>query len=508
MCPASPEPTSPSGTPLLARAPWRLIAIIALAGVALRGLLLWLVLPLDIQSDEANYLYLALANERFGIYLDQHRYYWPPGYTWLMTKSIHAFGIDGLNVLRAFQVSLSSVIGVTTMLFAWRLFSTRAAVVAGVLWAVNLPLGAFTHLLWTETIFLALLLPALWHLLAALDRADAGEDREATRRLLLCGALFGLALYIKEYVLFLVPVLGVVIAVRSRDTGLAESLRRASLPILTVAVVSLPWTLRNHEVYGRTVIGGATLGENVFIGLNARSMNFDVLPLRKRRADLELPQIETLARASFTEVPAGWDPIDRDGNGAIEVRDAGWDRESEAIHAIDRHSAQLRQGLSFAAEHPAWTVRTRLKKWSELVTPLSFFSRHQAMAMYPEGGAVAGVLRGPLVLLALLMSSLTMTLGAAGFFLTLRGGPGRTVFSVLIGYVALTSLLVAMSRFRVPLEPILITLTAGFLAHGLQVRSRPRLAGLAATLLVLCGLWWISWPETVAAAQMALGVTP
>ena len=237
-------------------------------------------------------------------------------------------------------------------------------------------------------------------------------------------------------------------------------------------------------------------------------MNFDVLPLRKRRADLELPQIETLARASFTEVPAGWDPIDRDGNGAIEVRDAGWDRESEAIHAIDRHSAQLRQGLSFAAEHPAWTVRTRLKKWSELVTPLSFFSRHQAMAMYPEGGAVAGVLRGPLVLLALLISSLTMTLGAAGFFLTLRGGPGRTVFSVLIGYVALTSLLVAMSRFRVPLEPILITLTAGFLAHGLQVRSRPRLAGLAATLLVLCGLWWISWPETVAAAQMALGVTP
>ena len=70
MCPASPEPTSPTGAPLLARPPWRLIATIALAGVALRGLLLWLVLPLDIQSDEANYLYLALANERFGIYLD------------------------------------------------------------------------------------------------------------------------------------------------------------------------------------------------------------------------------------------------------------------------------------------------------------------------------------------------------------------------------------------------------------------------------------------------------
>lgn len=491
----------------LARAPWGTIATIALVGVALRGLLLWLVLPLDIQSDEANYLYLALAKERLGIYYDQHRYFWPPGYPWLLSKSIHAFGIEGLNVLRAFQVALSSVIGVTTMLFAWRLFSRRAAIVAGVIWAVDLPLGAYTHFLWTETVFLSLLLPALWHFVRALDLADEGDDLGATRRLLLSGVLFGVALYIKEYVLFLVPVLAAVVALRSRGAGWQEALRRASLPVLAVAVVTLPWTLRNHEVYGRTVVGGATLGENVFVGLNARSMNFDVLPLRKRRADLGLPQIETLARTSFTEVPAGWVPEDRDGNGEIEVRDAGWDREFDAIHAIDRHSSQLRAGLAFAAEHPAWTLRTRLKKWSELVTPLSFFTRHQAMAMYPEGGVVAGALRGPLVFLALAVSTLTMLLGAAGYFLTLRRGPCRAVFTVLIGYVVLTSLLVAMSRFRVPLEPVLIVMTAGLLAHGPQGRSRSRVVGLAVTLLVLTGLWWISWPETVAAAQMALGVT-
>lgn len=491
----------------VARAPWRAILVIALVGVMLRGLLLWLVLPLDIQSDEANYLYLALAKERLGIYYDQHRYFWPPGYPWLLSKSIHAFGIEGLNVLRAFQVALSGVIGVTTMLFAWRLFSRRAAIIAGVLWALNLPLGAYTHFLWTETVFLSLLLPALWHFVRALDLTDEGDDLGATRRLLLSGVLFGVALYIKEYVLFLVPILAAVVALRSRSEGWQEALRRASLPVLAVAVVTLPWTLRNHEVYGRTVVGGATLGENVFVGLNARSMNFDILPLRKRRADLGLPQIETMARTSFTEVPAGWVPVDRDGNGEIEVRDAGWDREFEAIHAIDRHSTQLREGLAFAMEHPSWTLRTRLKKWSELVTPLSFFTRHQAMAMYPEGSAVAGPMRAPMVLFALAISTLTMLLGAAGYFLTLQRGPGRTVFTVLIGYVVLTSLLVAMSRFRVPLEPILVVLTAGLLAHGLRDRSRPRVVGLAATLLVLVGLWWISWPETVAAAQMALGVT-
>ena len=79
------------------------------------------------------------------------------------------------------------------------------------------------------------------------------------------------------------------------------------------------------------------------------------------------------------------------------------------------------------------------------------------------------------------------------------------MFTVLIGYVILTSLLVAMSRFRVPLEPVLIVMTAGLLAHGPQDRSRTRVVGLAVTLLVLTGLWWVSWPETVAAAQMAWG---
>ena len=128
MNPSAPDAGHTRPASLLARAPWKAIAIIALAGVALRGILLWLVLPLDIQSDEANYLYLALVKERLGIYLDQHRYFWPPGYPWLLSKSIHAFGIDGLNVLRGLQVALSSVIGVTTMLFAWRLFSRRAAI--------------------------------------------------------------------------------------------------------------------------------------------------------------------------------------------------------------------------------------------------------------------------------------------------------------------------------------------------------------------------------------------
>ncbi|MEM8712338.1 MAG: hypothetical protein AAGG01_15410, partial [Planctomycetota bacterium] len=48
--------------------PWRWIALIALLGVAVRAFLAWAAHPLDIQSDEANYIYVALGLERFDVY--------------------------------------------------------------------------------------------------------------------------------------------------------------------------------------------------------------------------------------------------------------------------------------------------------------------------------------------------------------------------------------------------------------------------------------------------------
>jgi succinate dehydrogenase hydrophobic anchor subunit len=503
---SSPRPGESTGPP------WRLIALIALIGVALRGLLAWAAMPLDIQSDEANYIYAALGLERFGLYVDQHRYFWPPGYPWLLSVFLDPeSGLAGLNSLRAFQVALTSVIGVTTMLFAWRLFSTRAALFAGALWAVYLPLGAYSHFLWTETVFLSLFLPALWHLLIGMDRASHDSSRSATQRLLLSGLLFGLALYVKELPLFLLPLASLLIIWRAvaESAGPVEGVRRALLVPLAALVVILPWTLRNQEVYGRTIFGGATLGENVYVGLNARYFNFDTLPLRKVRAERGLPPIESFQRKGFTSPPAGWTPTDVNADGVIDARDAAWERAEEVPHAIDRHGVQTRRGLDYALANPIWTLRTRIKKWSDLVAPVSFFTRHQALGRYPADGALGGALRVPSIVGAAFLSGLVMLLGLAGFFFTLQRGPARQLLTLVFGYVALTSTLVAMSRFRVPVEPFFLVLTAGFLAHGWADRgharmSALRIAGFAACVAILLGLWWVSWPETVMQLRMGM----
>ncbi len=504
------SPVSLAGSP--ARPPWRWITLLVVLGVVLRAFMARDAMPLDIQSDEANYIYFALALERFGIFFDQHRYFWPPGYSWLISQFISPeSGIAGLDALRGFQVLLSSVIGTTTMLFAWRLFSSRAAIAAGFLWAIHLPLGAFTHFLWTETVFLSLFLPALWHLLVGMDRASHQNRASATRRLLISGALFGLALYVKELPLYLVPAAGLLVFFRgiAESAGALESLRRALIVPLTALVILTPWTLRNQEVYGRTVLSGATLGENVYVGLNARYFNFDTLPLRRIRATLKLPQVDTYTRQFFTSPPASWEPADVNGDGVIDPRDAAWKRAEEIPHAIDRHGVQMGRGLEYAMENPAWTVRTRLKKWADLVAPMSFFTRHHALGKYPPGSALAGPLRKPSILLAAGQSALVMLLGLAGFFFTLQRGPGRQLLCVVFGYVMLTSTLVAMSRFRVPVEPFLIVLSSGLLAHGWAGRGNARMGALrigafALSVAILLGLWWISGPETIMQLEMGM----
>ena len=491
-------------------APWRWIVLLTILGVLLRGLLAWDAMPLDIQSDEANYIYFALALERFGIFFDQHRYFWPPGYPWLISQFISPeSGVAGLDVLRCFQVGLSSVIGATTMLFAWRLFSTRAAIAAGLLWAVYLPLAAFTHYLWTETVFLSVFLPALWHLLVGMDRASRND--KASGRLLLSGALFGLALYIKELPLYLVPAAGLIVFIRgmTESAGALESLRRALIVPLTALVILTPWTLRNQEVYGRTVLSGATLGENVYVGLNARYLNFDTTPLRRLRASLKLPQVDTYTRKSFVVPPASWVPADTNKDGTVDARDAAWERAEDIPHAIDRHGVQIGRGLSYALENPVWTLRTRLKKWADLVSPMSFFTRHHALGKYPPGSALAGPARKPSILMAASESALVMLLGLAGFIFTLQRGPGRQLLCLLFAYVAVTSSLTAMSRFRVPIEPFLIVLSGGFIAHGWAGRGNARKGALrigafAACSLVLFGLWWISAPETIMQLEMGM----
>ena len=335
------KPTKPKRP---SRVPGWLVGLTAL-GVGIRLAFLLLAGELQPHADESNYLYLAVCWNRFSFYSDAVYYLWPPAYPFMVAVALDWFGAAGVFALKLFQVLLSGVIGCVTMLTARQVFNQRAALIAGAVWCLYLPLIGFTHYLWPETLFLAVFLSSVYLFLTWWQQAE--DDKTHQVRLLAAGLLFGVALLIKEVGLYLCPVLALLIVWRRGRLSLVNRVSGAVLFILSVAVVVVPWTLRNHEVYGRFVPVGATLGKNVYMGLNGSYYNLDYP--HQHRPQLEEAN-EWVHRVLIGSSRPSWMPENRP-------------------NIIDRSKQSTRAGLAIAREHPANLARTRVNRVADWVAP-------------------------------------------------------------------------------------------------------------------------------------------
>ena len=470
-------------------------------GVGIRLVHLLLAGDLEPFADESNYLYLALSWNRFGFYSDCGIYLWPPGYPLFLATCLRLFGFEGILVARLFQVLLSGVVGATVMLLADLLFTRRAVVVAGLIWAIYLPLVGLTHYLLTETLFLATFVPSVYLVLSWWRESARSGARD--RRLAAAGILLGLSMLIKEIGLGWGVLVVLLIVYRDGRRRLGRGVSRAVLFGLSVSVVVFPWSLRNYEVYGRIVPVGATLGQNLYWGLNGFYFN----------ADYPRSEFNRVCQAN------AW------VHGQLAAPATPPWEHSNAANVIDRAGEDVRRGLGYAWRHPGYAARTRLKKLADWATPLSPYVRHCALGRYQ------GLLADPAVhrlriVLALVLSVLVLAGSVGGFFWSL-GDPGaRMVLGWTLAYFILATALVnGISRYRMAIEPLLIVLAAGFVSVGLsRLRVRPetivfepprglkpaarwvsgrtlskgQVAVCVLGWVVLAGLWWINSAEIIA----------
>lgn len=470
---------------------FRVFGILAL-GLVVRLVLFCLASPTELQSDEANYIYLALGLEHFGIFFDCYRYLWPPLYPLFLRVCFAVADDQGLLLARLVQVLLSLSIGWSTIAIARRLFDEKVALVAGALWVLHLPLASFSHLLWSETLFLALWGPALALLIAASQEPD---HPHRTRRLLGYALLAGVSVHLKETSLYLTPVLLLPLGwtLRKRGASFPEVLRVTSLPILLFGLLLLPWSLRNWDVYGRLTVA-STLGENIYNGINANHRNFDLIPVNTALMRSGQPTLQVRAPMAQATV----------SNRAVPP----WDRAEGEWNLPMRLNENRSRGLAFAADHPGWFLRSRIQKLSDLVAPVSFVTRHLALDHYPPG---LTRFRGLLVIWAVGASALTLLLGLVGLFRCLPRGPAAGIFALQAVYFLGTGSLVAMSRFRLPLVPLLLIGCAALLASKRGPVTFTRKVFSAAGVLCLLCLWWLGLPTTTGLLQAAwngLGVRP
>jgi 4-amino-4-deoxy-L-arabinose transferase-like glycosyltransferase len=205
---------------------------------------------------------------------------WPIGYSGLVASLYVVFGRN-LLAPKALNVFLGAATVVAVYVLGARLFDRRVGLMAAALLALFPSQIFFSTLVMTEVLFAALLtlvalLVVLWTLPPKADpprRAAVrppwaeGDERPATYKLLLLGLLLGYGAITRGEG-------GVVILVVLLIWWLARSgwrpfLRRSALLLVGVALVMVPWSIRNFITFRAPVFVSTAVGSALWQGNRA-----------------------------------------------------------------------------------------------------------------------------------------------------------------------------------------------------------------------------------------------
>ncbi|MDA8586925.1 glycosyltransferase family 39 protein [Rhodobacteraceae bacterium] len=228
-----------------------------LTGLALRCLWVALV-PMVLMSDPAAYDAMARNLLNHGVYgfePDVPNATWPPG-----TSALYAliYALPGPDILATKTVNV--LLSTLNIWLAWgvarRLFGARAALFTA--WAMALwpQMIFFTTLTASETPFLTAVLAGtlFW------DRARDGHLANAV----FAGIFIALACYFRSIALLLPIAFAIGELLKGKD--LLRLMVRLVITGVIMATCIAPWSLRNTQLYGTTVVLSSNFGSNLYIG--------------------------------------------------------------------------------------------------------------------------------------------------------------------------------------------------------------------------------------------------
>lgn len=237
--------------------------LLTLAALAVRVLFVLLEPAARFVGDEHTWtgwaLELLTPEVRFDPAASRILFY-PPLYPYFLA-SLHAI-FGSWTAVKLVQAALGALLVPAVIRVTARALSERAGLAAGAITAVYPDLVWFSAHFWSETLFLVL----LWW---GFERLVTAEASGARADVLAAGLLFGLASLTRETALYFVPIAALWLLAG------AGRLRLAGAYALSVALVVLPWTLRNWVVWDAFVPVSTAGGLNLWQG-NARMTREEV----------------------------------------------------------------------------------------------------------------------------------------------------------------------------------------------------------------------------------------
>src|SRR5262245_36704957 len=384
----------------------------------------------------------------------------PPAYT-AFIAAVMALSGRSLLAVKLAQVLLGSLSVLLVLDLGRSWFGESAGRAAAWFAALYPNLIAFTHYLWSETLFIFLLLAGL----VALSR-QGGPPR--VRAALLAGALFGLAALTRAPIAYFLPVLSAWILFVHRGQRRAALAAAALVPAAAFLVI-LPWTLRNTLLHGGFVLIETNGPYNLWRGNGPGAFEdrcspdvphypwpFECIPLSPVGNRYAWVLIADVKRALGKEDPSDLEVI-------RYAQRAAWDE----IRA-----------------HPATFVRRIGPRLADMWNPTSFLVRHLYVGAYGPVPAPIATLLAWWAMLAYLAAAV---LALAGAWLERRSPLTWLVALLVLLCPGITALSFGLTRFRLPLEPLLIVLAGAALAALRPRGVRRGAATLAAAGLALAG---------------------
>jgi hypothetical protein len=191
--------------------------------------------------------------------------YWPVGYPAFLGG---IFSISGGSLMAATIANLILALGALYLSYriARRLFdSERIGLITLALLAIHPNHIAYTSLMMSEILFLFLLMLGV-----ALQLESAGR----IGRMAMAGVVYGAAVLVKPQAIFVPAICWLAIAIGTHGrTALREwrSWGRLGMIYMLAALVVIPWTLRNHALFGHHGIISTNDGINLLIGNHPRA---------------------------------------------------------------------------------------------------------------------------------------------------------------------------------------------------------------------------------------------
>ena len=380
----------------------------------------------------------------------------PPGYTAFAAAAL-ALGGRSLLAVKLAQVLLgaASVLLVMALGRAW--FGGRAGLVAAWLAAVYPNLVAFTHYLWSETLYTFLLLAAL----LALSRRPGPPGPRAAA---LAGALLGLAALTRAAIVAFLPLLSLWLCWAHRRQLRAAFTAAWVVPLAALLVI-LPWTVRNTLLHGGFVLIETNAPYNLWRGNGPGAFEDRCAPEVAHYP----PPFECLPVAPVGNRYA-WILID-------DARRALGKQEPSDLEIV--RYARAAAWAEIRA-HPETFVRRIGPRLVDLWNPTSFLVRHLQVGAYGPVSPLATFLLSWAAMLAYLAA---VALALAGAWLE-RRNPFTALVALLVLFTsAISAVSFGLTRFRLPLEPLLLLLAGAALA-----RWRPRRASRAAAAIAAAGI--------------------